>query len=172
MPHVVRRGIYYFITFTRCSLVVSSNEYTLVLLFRYIVPARLIKIVGCNEGTMNNLELLACRKLLFLEVNEAAKLIGNVEARTWRYYESGRSSIPEVIQSKMQGLLQRRTSLLEQMRVEAAEYRKQGNGRQVVPFFTSFEQFQQETGLPDLLEWRIDMSVKSSLYLEDAIVLY
>lgn len=121
---------------------------------------------------MNNLELLACRKLLFLEVNEAAKFIGNVEARTWRYYESGRSNLPEAIRSRMQGLLQRRASLLEELRQQAADYRKQGNGRQVVPFFTSFEQFQQETGLPDLLEWRIDMSVKSSLYLEDAIVFY
>ena len=121
---------------------------------------------------MNNLELQACRKMLFLDVVEAAELIGEVGARTWRYYESGRSSIPERVLQKMDALLNRRQNVLEQMRVDAVEYRKLGNGRQVVAFYPTFEQFEKETGVPDHLEWRIDMSVKSALYLEDVVTFY
>jgi hypothetical protein len=121
---------------------------------------------------MNNLALLACRKLLFLDVVEAARLIGNVEPRTWRYYESGRSPLPESIVKKMHVLLQRREALLADMRQQAQEHRRLGQGRQVVPFFVTFEQYQRETGRQDVLEWRIDMSIKSALYIEDLLVFY
>ncbi|EMD0638904.1 DUF1870 family protein [Salmonella enterica] len=121
---------------------------------------------------MNNLELQACRKMLFLDVVDAAKHIGGVEARTWRYYESGRSSIPERVLLKIDALLQRRADVLEQMRAEAVEYRKKGDGRLVTPYHPTFEQFEQDTGVPDQLEWHIDMSVKSALYLEDMVTFY
>ncbi|MEL4016620.1 DUF1870 family protein [Dryocola sp. LX212] len=121
---------------------------------------------------MNNFALLACRKLLFLDVVEAARHIGNVEPRTWRYYESGRSSLPEPIMKKMHSLLHRREILLNDMRVQAQEHRKLGQGRQVVPFYVTFEQFREETGHDDVVEWRLDMSVKSALYIEDLLVFY
>ncbi|WP_165465610.1 DUF1870 family protein [Enterobacter cloacae] len=121
---------------------------------------------------MNNLALLACRKMLFLEVAEAAKYIGNVEARTWRYYEAGRSAIPEHIASKMIGFMQRRDSLLDELRQKAIDFRKRGEGRQAVPFYVSFEQYQEETGLDDFIEWRIDQSVKTRLYVDDLVVFY
>ncbi|MCT4710666.1 YdiL family protein [Enterobacteriaceae bacterium H11S18] len=121
---------------------------------------------------MNNFALLACRKLLFLDVVEAAKHIGGVEPRTWRYYESGRSSLPDAIVKKMHNLIRRRESLLKEMRLAAQSHRQLGQGRQVVPYYVTFEQFVQETGLDDVLEWRLDMSVKSALYIEDLLVFY
>lgn len=121
---------------------------------------------------MNNLALLAARKLMFLEVTEAAKYIGNVEPRTWRYYESGRSSIPPMIEQKMKALLQRRESLKAELKGRAEEHKKLGQGRQVLPFFVTFEQYKEEAGLDDLLEWRIDQSVKSSLYIEHLVIFY
>lgn len=121
---------------------------------------------------MNNLALMACRKLMFLDVNEAAKYLGHVEPRTWRYYESGRSSLPESVIKNMHALLDRRAILLSEMRKQAQEHRQLGKGRQVVPFYATFEHFQQETGDSDVLAWRIDMSVKTELYIEDLLVFY
>ncbi|WP_333855252.1 Aca2/YdiL-like domain-containing protein [Leclercia sp.] len=121
---------------------------------------------------MKNLALIACRKLLFLEVVEAARYIGDVEPRTWRYYESGRSNIPEHIAKKMMGLMQRRLNVLSEMRAEAIAFRKKGEGRQAVPYYVKFEDYQNETGLDDYLEFCIDCTVKSVLFTEDHVVFY
>ena len=121
---------------------------------------------------MNNLALLACRKMLFLEVAEAAKYIGNVEPRTWRYYESGRSAIPDAIVKKMNSFMVRRESLLNELRDEAMKWKEKGQGRQVVPFYVSFEQYQSETGLDEFIEWRIDQSVKTRLFVDGLVVFY
>lgn len=121
---------------------------------------------------MNNLELQACRKMLFLDVMEAATYIGDVGPRTWRYYESGRSSVPERVLLKIDALLHRRADVLEQLRAEAVDHRKKGDGRLVIPYHPTYEQFERETGVPDRLEWHIDMSVKSALYLEDMVTFY
>ncbi|EAM1616365.1 DUF1870 family protein [Salmonella enterica] len=132
------------------------------------------RITSYNDGTteMNNLELIACRQLLFMDIPEAAELIGGVGQRTWRYYEAGRSPIPKALIEKMSGILECRELLLQRMMDEADEYRKQGNGRQVVPFFLTFEEYQQETGLDDPLSFRLDQSVKAALYFRNKVVFY
>lgn len=121
---------------------------------------------------MNNLSLMACRKLFFLDVIEAAKYIGGVSPRTWRYYEAGRSKIPENIASKMEGLLQRRVTLKQEMQQEALAYKAKGEGRQAIPYYVTFQQYTDETGLTDYLEWRLDQSVKSILYVEGLVIFY
>lgn len=121
---------------------------------------------------MNKLALIACRKMLFLEVEEAASHIAGVTQRTWRYYESGRSPIPQGLVDKMTGLLECRALLKERMTAEADAHRQKGEGRQVVPFYLSFDEYQKETGLDDLIGYRLDQSVKASLYLEDKVVFY
>lgn len=121
---------------------------------------------------MNNLSLLACRKLFFLDVVEAAQYIGGVSPRTWRYYESGRSKIPENIVSKMEGLLQRRVTLKQEMQQDALAFKAKGEGRKAVPFFVTYKQYTEETGLTDYLEWRLDQSVKSILYVEGLVIFY
>lgn len=43
---------------------------------------------------LNNFELQAIRKLLCLDVSEAAELVAKVSNRTWQYWESGCSPVP------------------------------------------------------------------------------
>lgn len=121
---------------------------------------------------MNEFALMACRKLFFLDVVEAAQHIGGVSPRTWRYYEAGRSKIPEHITSKMEGLLQRRVTLKQEMQQAALAFKDKGQGRQAVPYYVTFNQYKEETGLTDYLEWRLDQSVKSILYVEGLVVFY
>ncbi|EGD6457190.1 DUF1870 family protein [Salmonella enterica] len=121
---------------------------------------------------MNNLELIACRQMLFMDIAEAATVIGGVGQRTWRYYEAARSPIPKTLIEKMTNILECRELLLQRMTQEAEEYRAKGQGRQVVPFYLTFDEYQKETGLDDVLGFRLDQSVKASLYLRDKVVFY
>ncbi|EBA6160038.1 DUF1870 family protein [Salmonella enterica] len=121
---------------------------------------------------MNNLALIAYRQMLFLEVTEAAEYLGGVGPRTWRYYEAGKRPVPQRVIDQMTGLLECRALLLERMTKEADEYRTLGKGRQVVPFYLNFEDFQRETQLDDYLSYRLDQSVKATLLLQDKVVFY
>ncbi|WP_347113851.1 DUF1870 family protein [Leclercia sp. S52] len=121
---------------------------------------------------MNRLALIACRRILFLEVEEAATHIAEVSQRTWRYYESGRTQIPATLAEKMEKLLQYHAVMKERMTKEADEHRQKGEGRQVVPYYLTYEDYQKETGLDDVIGFRLDQSVKASLYLEDKVVFY
>ncbi len=47
-----------------------------------------------------------------------------------------------------------------------------GEGRQAVPYYLTFEDYQKETGLNDVIAFRLDQSVKAALYLEDKVVFY
>ncbi|EJG5414320.1 DUF1870 family protein [Salmonella enterica] len=121
---------------------------------------------------MSNLALIACRQMLFLEVPEAAELIGKIGERTWRYYESGKRPIPERVMENLHNILECRMLILERMEREADEYRELGKGRQPVPFFLDFEDYKRETGLGDFLGFRLDQSVKATLLLRDKVVFY
>ncbi|MBZ0058707.1 MULTISPECIES: DUF1870 family protein [unclassified Leclercia] len=121
---------------------------------------------------MNRLALIACRRILFLEVEEAATHIAEVSQRTWRYYESGRTQIPGHLAEKIEKLLQYHTVMKDRMSKEADEYRQKGEGRQAVPYYLTFEDYQKETGLDDVIAFRLDQSVKAALYLEDKVVFY
>lgn len=121
---------------------------------------------------MNRLELIASRRILFLEVKEAAAHIAGVSQRTWLYYESGRTPIPKGLEEKLQGLLECRRLMKERMVKEADEFRQRGEGRQAVPYYLTFEEYQKETGLDELIGFRLDQSIKASLYLEDRVVFY
>ncbi|ECN9265263.1 DUF1870 family protein [Salmonella enterica] len=121
---------------------------------------------------MNKLELITCRKIFFLEVEEAATHIAGVSQRTWRYYESGRTPIPKALEEKIQGLLECRALLKQRLTKEADEFRQKGEGRQAVPYYLTFEDYQKETGLDDVIGFRLDQSVKASLYLEGRVVFY
>jgi hypothetical protein len=62
--------------------------------------------------------------------------------------------------------------MLERMEAEADEYRAKGAGRQVVPFYLSFDDYRKETGLDDLITFRLDQSVKATLLIRDKVVFY
>jgi len=61
---------------------------------------------------LNNFELQAARKLLCLEVSEAAEYIGKVSNRTWQYWEAGRSKVPADVDSELYALIQFRNDLI------------------------------------------------------------
>ncbi|WP_118986296.1 Aca2/YdiL-like domain-containing protein [Photorhabdus sp. CRCIA-P01] len=62
---------------------------------------------------MTNKELQALRKLLMLDVKEAAECIGGVSSRTWQYWEAGRYPIPQDVESAIKDFVNLRNSLLK-----------------------------------------------------------
>ena len=63
---------------------------------------------------MTNKELQALRKLLMLDVSEAAKEIGGLKgSRSWQYWEANRSPVPNDVANKMIALAEKRISMIE-----------------------------------------------------------
>lgn len=75
---------------------------------------------------MNHKELQACRKLLMLDVSEAAELVGKVSARTWQYWESCRYPVPQDVEDEMQALIARRLELMGEVDELLAQDRSKG----------------------------------------------
>jgi len=107
---------------------------------------------------MNAKELQAARRVLMLDVREAAELIGGVSKRSWQYWEAGRSKVPDDVGRKMAELLKRRQSLLEE-----TEARVQA-GLRALPFYANFHDFDQAHPGEGILAWRIGQSVAAELH--------
>lgn len=113
---------------------------------------------------MNNLELQAARKLLMMDVSEAAAEIGKVAPRTWQYWESGRSKVPTDVALEVEGLLEAR---LERMRIidnQLAELAEDELLR--LPYHISFETYLAENPGATRALWRIDQSIAAMYYTE------
>lgn len=110
---------------------------------------------------MNNKELQAIRKLLMLDVSEAAELIGKVAPRSWQYWEAGRSPVPADVECEMQDLLAIRTQMMDAVddKIAAGEALK-------LPFYGSFEQYQLDNPEGTHLSWRLSQSVAALYYAE------
>lgn len=110
---------------------------------------------------MNNKELQAARKLLMLEVSEAAELIGKVSVRSWQYWESGRSAVPDDVETEILDLLTIRGMKIDSYLpgIEAGEVVQ-------LPFYNNFEQFEQANPGQNRVSWRIEQSVAAALYTE------
>lgn len=61
---------------------------------------------------MTNTELKALRRLFFLDVAEAAQLIGDCHVRSWQRWEQGTRSIPEDVIKMMNLLKEDRQEIL------------------------------------------------------------
>jgi len=106
---------------------------------------------------MTNNELKQLRKLLFIEVTEAAKHIGDCEPRTWQRWESGDRSIPLDVEQTIQQLALTRQELLQ------FEYDdKDPNYR----YFDKFEEYKVAGGGGNELMWRLAQSVATALLCE------
>ena len=66
------------------------------------------------KNTMNGITLQALRSLLFLSVPEAARMIGNCQERTWRYWEADRGAAPDDVSYTIRRLSDFRTKLIAQ----------------------------------------------------------
>lgn len=106
---------------------------------------------------MTNHELKQLRRLLFLNVSDAASLIGNCEPRTWQRWEKGDRTIPNDVIREIQMLALTR---LEQLQVEFDE--SDPNYR----YFETFDEYKAAGGAGNELKWRLAQSVASTLLCE------
>ncbi|GGB52880.1 hypothetical protein GCM10011607_11720 [Shewanella inventionis] len=106
---------------------------------------------------MTNNELKQLRRLLFLEVNEAAKLIGECEPRTWQRWEKGDRAIPLDVSRAIQMLCLTR---LERLQVGFDE--ADPNYR----YFENFEDYKASGGTGNELKWRLAQSVATVFLCE------
>jgi len=96
---------------------------------------------------MNNVKLQAARKLLFLDVREAAEDIGNFSIRHWQHLEAGDRTIPEDVKVKILHLLKLRQELMQ----------NQYSGK--IEYFLNFEDFQKKNANGTKIDWKIQQSV-------------
>ena len=108
---------------------------------------------------LNNHELQACRKLLMLDVSEAAELIGKVSPRTWQYWESGRSAVPDDVDMEMYGLIGLRNSMIEAITDEFEE-------GSPIPYFHYFDEFSEAFPDQNKVTWRLLQSAASYVFCE------
>ncbi|WP_439640566.1 Aca2/YdiL-like domain-containing protein [Nevskia sp.] len=110
---------------------------------------------------MNSRELQACRKVLMLDVSEAAEWVGGVSPRSWQYWESGRSEVPVDVERQINDLLAIRLEMMN------ACDEKLANGEALtLPFFPSLAQYQAENPDGTPLGWRLSQSVAALYFAE------
>ncbi|MBG5926127.1 DUF1870 family protein [Providencia rettgeri] len=106
---------------------------------------------------MNNFELKQLRQLLFLSQTEAAKYIGDVEPRSWQRWEKGTSPIPTDVISQVQMLSLTRQDLLDSL-PDFDHYNYK--------YFDTIEEYAAESGVKNVVRWRISQSVAAQLFSE------
>ncbi|HDR1187531.1 DUF1870 family protein [Pasteurella multocida] len=103
---------------------------------------------------MNNNELQMLRKALFLDIVEAAELVGGVSARTWQRWEKGDINVPFDVEQKMRKLNHIHNKVFNLVLSESSEYCYK---------YYDYEQFTSRFGTSKL-KWRLYQSVLSRLY--------
>jgi hypothetical protein len=111
---------------------------------------------------MNNKELQAFRKLLMLDVKEAAEHIGDVSPRTWQYWEAGRNPIPKDVENEIKDFVNLRNSLLKRRILEW-----QNGDLRVAQYYMTINEFEQTTGKRNVVMWRITNSVAAEILSEN-----
>ncbi|MGL5103050.1 MAG: DUF1870 family protein [Plesiomonas sp.] len=106
---------------------------------------------------MNNNELKQLRRLLFLEVSDAAALIGECEARTWQRWEKGDRSVPNDVADKMQMLALTRTERL-QVEFDSNDVN--------YCYFETYDEYKDAGGSGNELMWRLAQSISAVLLCE------
>lgn len=114
---------------------------------------------------MNNKELQALRKLLMLEVAEAAEFVGKVNVRSWQYWEAGRSAVPYDVETEMLDL-----ESIRDHHINALLKTTEEGAHINLPYFSNFEDYTSNPTTPDeqknVLSWRINQSVAAYFYAE------
>ncbi|TQP89061.1 DUF1870 family protein [Vibrio cholerae] len=106
---------------------------------------------------MTNQELKQLRRLLFLEVSEAAALIGECEPRTWQRWEKGDRAIPDDV---IQTIRMLALSRIEYLQVEHDE------SDPSIRYFETFDEYKAAGGGGNELKWRLAQSVATALLCE------
>lgn len=106
---------------------------------------------------LNNHELQAMRKLLMLDVSEAAELIGKVSNRTWQYWESGRSPVPLDVGTEIYAL----KSQLEECVSGILRANEQDSN---VRWYHTFEDFQKDYPNQNKAWWKLHQAVCAEMF--------
>lgn len=119
---------------------------------------------GLHQTTgecMNNIDLQAARKMLFLDPQEAADCIGMVSTRTWQYWEKGEQTVPEDVSEKILALLKKRADAL---RFGEITYRKD---LPAYTYYRTFAEYSQAGGEGNIVDWRLAQSVAAAIRFQD-----
>jgi hypothetical protein len=114
---------------------------------------------------MNHCELQALRKMLMIDVSEAAQHIGKVSPRTWQYWESERYRIPDDVKLLMKDLVEKRKVLIEKLK-NACTTALKSNQSYALPYYRMFEDFQHKHSSDDVIAWRIHQSAAAAIFSE------
>ncbi len=120
---------------------------------------------------MNCYELQALRKMLFLDVKDAAENVGDkpVSNRTWQYWEAGRSQVPEDIAESMLFWNRWRDDMLE---VRLSQCKPLIDNKKIkLNHYKTLDCFEKETGKRNVITWRISQSIAAQLYSEGFVEL-
>lgn len=107
---------------------------------------------------MNNKELQAARKLLMLDVSEAAEHVGGVSPRSWQYWESGRNAVPDDVADEIQSLLQMRADMISDV------FEQSKPAHLTLRYFNSLDEFQNAYPEGNTLGWRLHQAVAAHYY--------
>jgi len=118
-------------------------------------------------NTLNNSELQACRKLLMLDVSEAAELIGKVSPRTWQYWESGRSKVPPDVDSEIYLLIGMRNELVGELTEKQYNMEQEDeNATLTLNYYHTFEQYAADYPGKNQVCWRIHQAAVAFVFSE------
>lgn len=121
---------------------------------------------------MTGNELQAARKLLMLDVAEAARWIGGAAPRSWRYWEAGRSPVPHDVQEKILAAIQQQQNIAGRIGRKALAYGENPNTGKtlIVPYHASIESWRASRRADDgVVAWRCHQSAVSALYAEGVV---
>ena len=106
-------------------------------------------------------ELQAMRKILMLDVKEAAELIANVSVRTWQYWESGRSKTPDDVEMEIYGLIEQRNRMIEDLVDKLEEL----DGEVLkMHYFHTYEEYEKKYPGKNKIDWRLHQSAVSFVF--------
>ncbi|WP_338729031.1 DUF1870 family protein (plasmid) [Shewanella baltica] len=112
---------------------------------------------------MNNYQLQALRKLLMLDVSEAAEVIGGVSNRTWQYWESGRSLVPDDVKKRICALYELRVFLISQIRNAKPNQLR---------WYHTYDSFITDYPQSDSVHWRLHQSVLAQVYADNQSIVF
>jgi hypothetical protein len=106
---------------------------------------------------LNNHELQALRKMLMLDVSEAAELIGKVSNRTWQYWEAGRNKVPADVEMEVY-------ALHSQMNECIGGILQAGEENNDIRWYHTFEEFKSDYPNGNKAWWKVHQAVCADLF--------
>lgn len=108
---------------------------------------------------MVHFELYACRRLLMLELGEAAEHIGCVAPEVWHRWETGAAEIPDDVEFDVFALIQLRNELLSALREE-----REARSFSEIRWYCTFDDFKHDFPNFEYVKWRVYQSAVATLF--------